>query len=481
MSKKKKLDELITTNEDNALELVNANKEVASKKDEKGEKLSELIIANQENALALIAANKLIATQNQEINKRESELILANKELAHQAELIILNKKLALANKQEKLAKEKAEKSDRLKSAFLTNMSHEIRTPMNGILGFAELLKEPNLTDEEQQEFIKIIGQSGARMLNTINNIVDISKIESGLINVDIKESNINEQIEFIYKFFKPEVESKGLQFFFKNGLQLKEAVIETDIEKIYAILTSLIKNAIKFTDEGSIEFGYEKKGKYLEFFVKDTGMGINQSQKEIIFERFRQGSESLTRKYEGSGLGLSISKSYVEMLDGKILVESEERKGSIFYFTIPYNAISEEKNAIGYADSEKYKEVQLKNLKILVAEDDEISYSLLTRTLQKISKEVIHAKTGVEAIASCHNNPNLDLVLMDIKMSDMDGYEATRQIRQFNKDVIIIAQTAYGFSGDREKAILAGCNDYLSKPINKTLLYELIINYFKN
>jgi CheY-like chemotaxis protein len=352
---------------------------------------------------------------------------------------------------------------------------------MNGILGFAELLKEPNLTDEEQQEFIRIIGQSGARMLNTINNIVDISKIESGLINVDIKESNINEQIEFIYKFFKPEVESKGLQFFFKNGLQLKEAVIKTDIEKIYAILTSLIKNAIKFTDEGSIEFGYEKKGKYLEFFVKDTGMGINQSQKEIIFERFRQGSESLTRKYEGSGLGLSISKSYIEMLDGQIWVDSEEGIGSIFYFTIPYNAVSEEKNAIEYADSEKYKEVQLKNLKILVAEDDEISYSLLTRTLQKISKEVIHAKTGVEAIASCHNNPNLDLVLMDIKMSDMDGYEATRQIRQFNKDVIIIAQTAYGFSGDREKAIVAGCNDYISKPINKTLLYELIINYFKN
>ena len=359
MSKKKKLDELITTNEENALELVTANKEVASKKDEKGKKLSELIIANQENALALITANKLIATQNQEINKRESELIHANKELAHQAELIILNKKLALANKQEKLAKEKAEESDRLKSAFLTNMSHEIRTPMNGILGFAELLKEPNLTDEEQQEFIRIIGQSGARMLNTINNIVDISKIESGLIKVDIKESNINEQIEFIYKFFKPEVESKGLQFFFKNGLQLKEAVIKTDIEKIYAILTSLIKNAIKFTDEGSIEFGYEKKGKYLEFFVKDTGMGINQSQKEIIFERFRQGSESLTRKYEGSGLGLSISKSYVEMLDGKIWVESEERKGSIFYFTIPYNAVSEEKNAIGYPFAEFLKQLK--------------------------------------------------------------------------------------------------------------------------
>ena len=172
-------------------------------------------------------------------------------------------------------AKEKAEESDRLKSAFLTNMSHEIRTPMNGILGFAELLKEPNLTSDEQQDYIQTIQISGARMLNTINNIVDISKIESGLMKVDIKETNINEKIEFTYKFFKPEVEIKGLQFLFKNGLPSKEAIIKTDNEKVYGILTNLVKNAIKFTYEGSIEFGYEKKGEYLEFFVKDTGIGI--------------------------------------------------------------------------------------------------------------------------------------------------------------------------------------------------------------
>ena len=241
------------------------------------------------------------------------------------------------------IAKEKAEESDRLKSAFLTNMSHEIRTPMNGILGFAELLKEPNLSSDDQQDFIQTIQISGARMLNTINNIVDISKIESGLIKIDIKETNINEKIEFTYKFFKPEVEIKGLTVFFKNGLQSKEAIIKTDNEKVYGILTNLVKNAIKFTYEGSIEFGYEKKGEYLEFFVKDTGIGIPKNQMELIFERFRQGSESHNRGYEGSGLGLSISKSYVEMLGGKIWVESEEGKGSTFYFTIPYNTVSEE------------------------------------------------------------------------------------------------------------------------------------------
>jgi hypothetical protein len=378
------------------------------------------------------------------------------------------------------MAKEQAEESDRLKSAFLANMSHEIRTPMNGILGFTELLKEPNLSSDDQQDFIQIIQVSGARMLNTINNIVDISKIESGLTKVDIQGTNINEKMEFTYKFFKPEVEIKGLQFLVKNGLPTNEAFINTDNEKVYGLLTNLIKNAIKFTYEGSIEFGYEKKGKYLEFFVKDTGVGIPQNHQKIIFERFRQGSDSLTRKYEGSGLGLSIAKSYVEMLDGKIWLESEEGKGTTFYFTIPYNAVSEEKGVIIDAAFEKEKEVEIKNLKILIVEDDEISYSLLIRTVRKISTEVLHAITGFEAVEACRNNPDLDLVLMDIRMPVMDGNEATRQIRQFNKDVIIIAQTAYAFSGDREKAIEAGCNDYITKPVNRTLLYELIKKHIK-
>ena len=411
-------------------------------------------------------------------------------DLSNKGEMEALNKRLIDSNenlerKVEKRTKEilsalkKAEESDHLKSSFLANMSHEIRTPMNGILGFTQLLKEPNLTSEEQQDFVRTIEKSGTRMLNTLNDIVDFSKIEAGLMKVDIKESDINKQIEFVYTFFKPEVESKGLKFFFKNSLPSKESVIKTDIEKIYAILTNLVKNAIKFTIEGSIEFGYDivetQNTASLQFFVKDTGIGISRKQKEIIFERFRQGSESFTRGKEGSGLGLSISKSYVEMLGGKMWVESKEGKGSIFYFTIPYNAEPVEKNEIKNSVSAKDEQVHLKNLKILVAEDDEISYSLLARTLQKISKEIIHVKTGVEAIDSCHKNPDIDLVLMDIKMRDMDGYEATRKIRQFNKDVIIIAQTAYGFSSDSEKAIEAGCNDYISKPINKTLLMELI------
>jgi PAS domain S-box-containing protein len=384
-------------------------------------------------------------------------------------------------------AKEKAEESDRLKSAFLANMSHEIRTPMNGILGFAELLKEPTLTSDEQLDFIQTIQQSGARMLNTINNIVDVSKIESGLIDLDIKATNINEKMEFAYKFFKPEVEKKDLQFIFKCGLSASRSEIKTDAEKVSAILINLIKNSIKFTFEGSIEYGYvlksisepgsteQNRREELEFYVKDTGVGIPSDQTELIFERFRQGSEAHNRKYEGSGLGLSICRSYLEMLGGRIWVESKAGSGSTFYFTIPYNSASEEITRVIESVSEGHKDNQLKNLKTLIVEDDEISYSLLKRIVQKVSKEILYAATGIEAIEICKKNPDIDLVLMDIRMPKMNGLEATRRIRQFNKSLIIIAQTAYGLSSDCEKAIEAGCNDYIAKPINRTLLFEII------
>jgi PAS domain S-box-containing protein len=396
------------------------------------------------------------------------------------------------------IAKEKAEESDRLKSAFLTNMSHEIRTPMNGILGFSGLLKEPNLTNEEQQEYIGIIEKSGARMLNIINDIIDISKIESGLMEVSVSETNINEQIEYIYNFFKPEADAKGIQFSFKNTLPSGEAMIKTDSEKIYAILTNLVKNAIKFTPDGAIEFGYNLKpvkpakpksagssenignSFELEFFVKDTGTGIRQEQLEIVFERFRQASESITRNYEGAGLGLSISKAFVEILGGQIWVESEYGKGSVFYFTIPYNGEQEIRNVIINTDLADDGDKEVKALEILIVEDDEISAKLLTMVMKKFGKEILTVRTGLEAIEVCRNNPDIDLILMDIHMSEMDGYVTTRQIRVFNKNTIIIAQTAYAQTSDKKEAIAAGCNDYISKPIKKLELMALVQKYFK-
>src|SRR5665647_2118760 len=378
-------------------------------------------------------------------------------------------------------AKEKAEESDRLKSAFLANMSHEIRTPMNGILGFAGLLKEPDLTGEEQQEFIGIIEKSGERMLNIINDIVSISKVEAGQMEVSISETKINEQIEYIYTFFKPEALNNGIQLICKKTLTNEEAILKTDREKVYAVLTNLVKNAIKFTQAGSIEFGYQKKGDFIEFYVKDSGSGVNKEHQEFIFERFRQGSESLNRKYEGAGLGLSISKAYVEMLGGKIWVESEEGKGSTFFFTLPYNTKSATKIVSNNEIISDDKEIRINNLQVLIAEDDEASEKLITVAIKKFSKKIIKVTTGVGAVEACRNNPGIDLVLMDIKMPVMDGYEATRQIRQFNTEVVIIAQSAFALTGDREKAIEAGCNDYISKPMKQVVLTALIRKYFSD
>ncbi|MDP2338793.1 MAG: response regulator [Bacteroidota bacterium] len=407
--------------------------------------------------------------------RKQAEFLLQ----AKNEEIEVQNEKLNLSNTELIIAKEHAEESDRLKSAFLANMSHEIRTPMNGILGFTELLKEPDLTGENQQSYISIIEKSGERMLNIINDIISFSKIESGQMGVSISETNINEQIEYIHTFFKPEVEQKGLQISYRNTLPAKEAIIKTDREKIYAILTNLVKNAIKFTKTGSIKFGYEKNDNHLQFSVTDTGIGIRPEQLKIVFERFRQGSESLNRSYEGAGLGLSISKAYVEMLGGKIWVESEEGKGSSFYFTLPYDTQAEDKidnKNVVLADVE-IKSVN--QLKILIAEDNEESEILLSLAVEKFSKNILKARTGIEAVETCRNNTDIDLVLMDVKMPEMDGYEATRHIRQFNKNLVIVAQTAFALTGDREKAIAAGCNDYISKPIRKDKLMEVIHKHF--
>ncbi|MFZ4706927.1 MAG: PAS domain S-box protein [Bacteroidales bacterium] len=380
-------------------------------------------------------------------------------------------------------AKEKAEESDRLKSAFLANMSHEIRTPMNGILGFSELLKEPGLTGDQQQEYIRIIEKSGARMLNIINDIVDISKIEAGLMKLEIKDSNINEQIEFISTFFIPEMEAKGLELSFNNPLPANEAVIKTDREKVYAILTNLVKNAIKYTEKGEIEIGYNKKGQTLEFYVKDTGIGIPEDRHAAIFERFVQADIEDRKAWQGAGLGLAITKSYVEMLGGEIWVESREGIGSTFYFNLPYNTESQQNSKIKNAGSEtsdSQNNSAISNLKILIAEEDDTSVKLLNIEVKPFSKEIFKARTGAEAIEICRDNSDIDLILMDIQMPEMGGYEATRRIRQFNKNVIIIAQTAYALTGYREKALEAGCNNYITKPIHKAALISLLEKYFR-
>jgi len=373
-------------------------------------------------------------------------------------------------------AKERAEKSDRLKSAFLANMSHEIRTPMNGILGFSGLLKEPNLTGEKKLKYIDIIEKSGVRMLNIINNIVDISKVEAGLMHVDLKETNINRQIEYVFAFFKNEASNKNLELKLHDLLPNDEVIVNIDREKLYAILTNLVKNAIKYTNEGCIEVGYRKTSTApieLEFFVKDTGIGISKNRMKAIFERFIQADIEDREAIQGAGLGLAISKAYVGMLGGKIWVDSIYKKGSTFYFTIPYNPIKEVQKAFG--DHVDCVTCTAKSLKILVVEDDEYSRILLLKYLEELSSEILVAKNGYEAVEIAHNNGDLDLILMDIQMPKMNGIKAVSKIRSFNKEVYIVAQTANAISGDREKALVVGCNNYISKPINKNKLIAII------
>jgi PAS domain S-box-containing protein len=235
-------------------------------------------------------------------------------------------------------AKEKAEESDRLKSAFLANMSHEIRTPMNGIMGFANLLKEPNLSGSEQQEYIRMIEQSSQRMLSIINDLIDLSKIEAGQVKIDGSKFNLNRQTEYLYNLFKQEATAKGLSFSYHNDLPDQKASICSDKEKFYAILANLIKNAIKFTEQGGIAFGYHAKDGMIEFFVRDTGIGISKEHQKTVFERFVQADLEKKEAKQGAGLGLAITHAYVEMLGGDIRLESQKGKGSTFTFTLPLN-----------------------------------------------------------------------------------------------------------------------------------------------
>lgn len=379
-------------------------------------------------------------------------------------------------------AKEKAEESDRLKSAFLANMSHEIRTPMNGIIGFAQMLAMPRITDEKRNNFVKLINNCSNQLLSIINDIIDVSKIEAGQVKLHNSNFSLNQMLEELFVFFKPAMDSKNLAFSLTTGLPDQEAEIKADKGKLRQVLNNLLSNAMKFTHEGSIELAYEiqRKGNdqerdYILFRVVDTGVGIPDECLPTIFERFVQVDPSRTRKYGGTGLGLSISRSFVNLMKGEIWVKSVPDKGSVFYFSVPY--ISEEKkHEIVPSHAPLLSETYIWDKKtILIAEDEDINYQFIEELIAPTGAHIIRAENGIQAVEKANANNAIDIVLMDIKMPEMSGIEATKRIKLTRPDLPIIAQTAYAFSDDRAKALKAGCDDYIAKPIQGDKLLEMV------
>jgi PAS domain S-box-containing protein len=371
-------------------------------------------------------------------------------------------------------AKDKAEESDRLKTAFLHNISHEVRTPMNAIIGFSDLIIDPDLTPEIRNEFIQTIVQSSYQLLSIITQIVNMATIETGQEKIYEKEMSLNSIFRMVFEQFRSEADRKNISLKYNTALPDSEDIIQTDETKLIQIISNLISNSLKFTRHGSISFGYTIKDKYLEFYVKDTGIGIPKEMHKEIFERFRQVETSLAREYEGAGLGLSISKAYVELLGGKIWLTSKPEEGSVFYFNIPYDKVS--LNAIPQKEvSDTNKFDNKKSITLLVAEDENINFKLLAQYLSDANISVVHASNGNEAVEICKNNKQINLVLMDLKMPVMDGFEATKIIKGLRPDLPIIAQTAYSSESDKEKALACGCNDFISKPFKKEELLKLI------
>ncbi len=383
-----------------------------------------------------------------------------------------------LKQKEEELnaAKEKAEESDMLKSAFLANMSHEIRTPMNGLVGFVELLLQDDISDEKKKFYRNVIQDSCQSLLSIINDILDISKIETKQYSVNLEEINLNDFMLETYSLFLNQAKKKDISINLTKGLEDKNSFIRTDSQKLKQILNNLLSNAIKFTHKGEIDLGYGLKEKELEFYVKDTGIGISNECIENIFERFIQADLSHERKYGGTGLGLAIAKGFTELLGGYITCHSVLNQGSTFIFTIPYTP------GVRNLDKEELVKACVANdqtIHILVAEDEEINYLYIEEVLSEIGNiKVSHAINGEEAVKYVKENPKLSLILMDIKMPKMNGLEATKIIKKLRPELPVIAQTAYAMTEDEKLARNAGCDSYFSKPIDREKFSSIIKSF---
>jgi signal transduction histidine kinase/CheY-like chemotaxis protein len=383
-------------------------------------------------------------------------------------------------------SKQKAENSDRMKTSFLANMSHEIRTPMNAIVGFAELLSISNPTKEEKTEYLNLIKKSSNDLLNIIEDVIDVAKIESKQLNFVPKDIHLKEIFDDLLQLYSETLEKnnkkdvKIIPVIPEKEQQLK---IKVDPKRLKQVLSNLISNAIKFTEKGTIEIGYKlSENKNIYFFVKDPGVGIPYHMQKKVFERFVQVEEMIEKNTTGTGLGLTISKNIVQLMGGNIWLTSTPGKGTIFFFYLPYIMSSDEKTTLK-PESDLHITDTLPGFSgyvMLIAEDDDTNYFYLRESLKKTGIKILRAKTGMEAINVVENTDNIDIILMDIKMPGVNGIEATRYIKHIKPEIPIIAQTAFAMDNDKQTCIEAGCSDYISKPLKIKTLLNVIYKYIK-
>ena len=368
-------------------------------------------------------------------------------------------------------AKEKAEESNRLKIAFLQNISHEIRTPMNAICGFTSLMMEPDLSMEQKANYSSIIRSSCDQLLTIITDVLTISSVETKQMKINIQEVNLNQLMDELTHIFKPTATSLSLEFENTTDIPENQAYVLTDRTKLTQILSNLATNALKFTKEGSIEMNCHLENDAIAFFVKDTGIGFNPEIKETIFERFRQANDEINKKYGGTGLGLAISKAFVELLGGQIGVESQSGKGSTFHFSLPYKAASP-------IELEPFAPIAWDHgFTILIAEDEDINFLFLETLLQPMNWKLLRARNGQEAVEMARADLSIRLILMDIRMPIMDGFQAATIIKEFRPELPILAQTAYANDYEIEK-YRAVFDDYMTKPLRIQILKQKISKF---
>lgn len=409
--------------------------------------------------------------QNEEYIRLNHKYSLLNEELTKSL------KQIHKINSELQIAVDKAEESDRLKLAFLSNMSHEIRTPMNAIMGFSQLLTKSNMTCEKRNNIAQIISTSCDQLLTIINDILDISKIEAGQISMFPEIFGLDNLYTELIPIFDFQAKNKGLNLIYTRPEKYKTLQLNTDRNRLKQVLGNLFSNAIKFTETGEIVYGFHIKKEHIELFVRDTGIGISAENSSLIFNRFHQVDSSCTRKYGGNGLGLPISKAFVDNMGGKITLDSKEGIGSVFTVNLPIemvsgNTIKQGKIKIKVILKGSYKQ------EILIVEDEINNFLFIEELLSDKQFKITHAWNGAEAVEMFNHNPSINIVLMDIKMPVMDGYEAMKQIKVNNSDIPVIALTAYAMMEEKENALRAGFDNYISKPVKQDILLKILAEY---